>query len=747
MVRGFILHPTYYLERGRPVVHLFGVAEDGATFVIRDDRTRPFFFIRTRDVAATLRVLSFAHEATDWTDSEGEALSAIRLNAPPDAPRVRDPLQAAGFPTYEADIPFATRFLIDHELRGSVEIEGNARTGRLVDRIYVDPALRPCDWTPALRVLSLDIETDPDIQRLLSVALVGCGASEVLIFDPDGRRGEAGSGFATEADLLLATQKRIRALDPDVITGWNVIDFDLVVLEGFFRRAGVPFAIGRADLPVRIRLDSSGWGTSRAIVPGRVVLDGLGLLRDAFVRLEDYRLETAAQEILGHGKLLAASGRAEDILEWWRSDPKALAEYNRRDAELVLEILEARHLVELAVRRSQLTGMPLDRVAASIASFDFLYLVELHREKIAAPTTDPDRPQSPTAGGWVFDSTPGIFENVAVFDFKSLYPSLIRTFRLDPLRERDGILPRLLDRLFPLREEALAQGDRLRAQALKIQMNSFYGVLATPRCRFYSPETANRITGLGQTVLRWTRAAFERRGYTVLYGDTDSLFVDLDLRGDAPEAGSRAAALAEEMNREIAAWLAAEHDVQSRLVLQFEKLFRKLIFPALRGSNQGSKKRYVGLIEADGGRQLDFVGLESVRRDWTELAKRFQNELVTRVFDEEPVDGFVRAFVQEVRAGAHDELLVYRKALRKNSQEYTRTVPPHVQAARKMSRPPDRIVHYVMTDRGPEPADERTGRFDYEHYVQKQVRPVAESILSLLGKHWDSVAGDQGTLF
>jgi DNA polymerase-2 len=310
-----------------------------------------------------------------------------------------------------------------------------------------------------------------------------------------------------------------------------------------------------------------------------------------------------------------------------------------------------------------------------------------------------------------------------------------------------GILPELLDRLFPLREEALERSDALAAQAIKILMNSFYGVLGTTRCRFYSPDTANAITSLGQKMLRWTRDAFEKRGLPVLYGDTDSLFVDLGSERDDAAAEARGRALASELNGEIAGLLEREYAVTSRLELRFERVFSRLLLPALRGSTQGSKKRYVGLVRRGGEEHLHFVGLESVRRDWTDLAKRYQRELVDLVFHDRPVEEFTRTFLDRLRAGGFDDELVYRRALRKSTEEYTSTTPPHVQAATKMSRPPGRIIHYVMTIDGPEPAEEQKHAFDYEHYVEKQVRPVAESILSLIGLDWDRVTGMQGTLF
>src|SRR5262245_59323422 len=229
----------------------------------------------------------------------------------------------------------------------------------------------------------------------------------------------------------------------------------------------------------------------------------------------------------------------------WREDPEALAAYNREDARLVLEILEREGLIELAVERSLLSGMQLDRVGASIASFDLLYLPELRKRGFAAPSVNSEREGAVVYGGAVLDSVPGMFERVAVFDFKSLYPSLIRTFSLDPLAHalangdaieapggarfaREGaILPGVIERFLARRAAAKQRGDRHADQAIKIMMNALFGVLGAASCRFFDPAIANAITGFGQEILHRTRDAFEAAGVPVIYGDTDSVFVRL----------------------------------------------------------------------------------------------------------------------------------------------------------------------------------------------------------------------------
>lgn len=798
-VRGFILQPTYRIRRGRPVVHLFGVLEDGGGFLVRDGSLIPHFYIEETDAERALKLGATRQSPSDKvTLGEGRPIVRVELSKPSDTPALRDRLHEHGIRCWEADVRFARRFLIDRGLRGVVTIHGAPKTWDDVPgvrlTVFDDPELSsaasdPADeaWTPALRVLSLDIETDPRARRLLSVALHGCGASEVLLWAPE----ELGAldtppdadPFPTESELIRAFAQRVHELDPDVLTGWNVVDFDLAELARRAEALKVPLELGRVPGKLSVRRARFRGGTSDATVPGRVVLDGIELLRGSFITQEDWSLDAVARDVLGEGKTLGGKGRDKlaEILRTFREDRAAFVEYNLTDARLVTDILDKLHLIELAVERSRLTGLPPDRVSGSIAAFDFLYLSELGRRGVVAPSvgSGPDGSE-PTHGGYVLEPIPGLYENVLVFDFQSLYPSLIRTFQIDPLgyipdgrsptetgapvkrpivapnearfRRERGILTRMLDELFPRRAEAKRRGDDVAAYAIKILMNSFYGVLATPACRFYDPRIANAITGWGRELLLWSRGRIEETyGKKVLYGDTDSLFV---ASGESdPEAARK---LGEELlaglNRDLTEHIAATWEVESRLVLELDRLYLKLLLPEVRGGGgHGARKRYAGWIERQTKegekprRETVFTGLEVVRRDWTDLARRVQREIYTRLFEarpERPVDAYLHDTVAELRAGRLDDLLVYRKGLRKELSEYTSTTPPHVAAARKMSGKPGRVVSYVWTRNGPEPADERESDFEYQHYVEKQIQPVAEPVLAQLGLDFAKVIGD-----
>jgi DNA polymerase II len=783
-VRGFILQASYRVvtrAQGQrvPVIHIYGRLESGGTFLVRDDRQRPHFFIRAVDAERALALQAPEAKPTGNRTFDGAPAALIETDVPSAVPAIRDRLHAAGIETFEADLRFAIRYLIERGIKGGCEIEAAVDTGAVhmgadITAVFDNPVLRPAEVKIEPRVLSFDIETHGKNERLLAISMYGPGIDEVLIVDGSSRvMPPNATCCADEFAALQAFCERVARIDPDVLTGWNIIDFDLSVLQRIAARVRHPFALGREAGAVHIRKAQGYFGSGQANIPGRIVLDGIDLLRGAFIRMDDYSLDAVARQVLGEGKAVAGDvrDRVAEIVHNYRHALPAFALYARTDSRLAYAIVHKLNLIELAFARSQLAGMPPDRVAASIASFDFLYLSELEKLQVVAPSvrSSDSSVHDAQQGGHVLEPMAGLHRDVWVFDFKSLYPSIIRTFNIDPLsyaatpdaqedlillpggafRREPAILPGMLDALFPRREAAKKSGDAVASNAIKILMNSFYGVLGTPACRFYNPALANSITGAGREILLWSKGWFEAAGYQVLYGDTDSLFVSSHGGGagavhtDAASAGAASdlgRQLAVRLNEELSQYVRERWRVASRLELKFEKLYLRLFLPYARHSTRGASKRYAGLRHGDDA--VEFIGMEVVRRDWTALAKQVQRELFRRLFTDLAVDDYLRDVVQQVRSGALDAALVYRKNLRKGAAEYTATTPPHVAAARKSTQPPGRMVSYVMTTAGPEPLDNRQNPIDREHYVVKQVQPVAEPVLEALGLEFDQVIGD-----
>ena len=286
---GFILTPTYRIVRGIPEVHLYGVLESGEPCLIIDDRTRPHFFVRQRDTA---RIATLAPglkvEASDLRSLDGEPIGTITVGVPGDVPPLRRKLEEGGVVCLEADVRFAYRYLIDRGIRGAFEVEGAYDTKPRLGRVYRNPTMRPVHWTPALKILSIDIETSFTGEQLYSIALHTRDFDRVIIVHE--HMLEHAEPAHSEKAAIRRFLEYLHALDPDVITGWNVVDFDLAFLARVARRHGLHFAIGRNDDEFALQKDASFTRESRASVFGRQVLDGLSLMRGAFIRLVVYMM-------------------------------------------------------------------------------------------------------------------------------------------------------------------------------------------------------------------------------------------------------------------------------------------------------------------------------------------------------------------------------------------------------------------------------------------------------------------------
>ncbi len=808
MDKGFIVHAKEQTRAGQTEIHLFGRLESGETFAVVEKRWKPFFHVLAEDAASARRLAEQEGSGIEILESSRHSMDGaplVRIELPGSAAlqRFRDSLHRAGIRTYEADVKLSTQLLMDLGAHGSICIDGQRRDGRRVTRIYENPSLAACVFEPPLSVLSLDIETDARAQKVYAVSLAfwdpasGTETGEVLFNGAAGGEPEDPRvrGYPDEKQMLTELRRRIIECDPDVITGWNVVDFDLRVLTRRFSALGVPFDIGRSDEQASFldREDSDGitrWKRNKAIVPGRQVLDGLWLVRFAGMGLEDYRLETVAQSVLGRGKRIdekPGESRTAAVERLYREEPINLCLYCLEDSRLVLDILRKEGLLELALQKSLLIGTSLEQTSMSVAAFEFLYMEHLHRLGVVAPTLGVDQDSiERVAGGGIITPRAGLYENVLAFDFKSLYPSIIRTFNIDPLsrvtrgevpgaivapngaafRRQPGILPGILDRFFESRDAAKKAGNARAVYAYKIVMNSFYGVLGTPGCRFAASALAGAITSLGQHILYWTRDLVSARGREVIYGDTDSLFVRIDERGspsglELPELGAE---LARFVNQSLADHVRADYGVESRLELEFEAIYRKFFLPPMRGpgagddseedgEGRGRAKGYAGLRSSPDGAgpdTLDIVGLEAVRHDWTPLAQGLQKELLARVFRGEPegsLSELVRSLIRDLRAGRMDSRLVYRKSLRKNIDNYSKSSPPHVRAAALL--PPEErsgLIRYLWTTAGPQPESRMTSPPDYEHYIQKQVRPIVESIAPFIWLSTDNLFLEGGQL-
>ncbi|EFI59317.1 DNA polymerase II [Comamonas thiooxydans] len=659
--------------------------------------------------------------------------------------------------------------------------------GRTEHATLVNCKLVPApDFRPVLKVVSLDIETSQH-QDLYSIALDGMAERVVFMLGEPTAKPVRTPGFelihcTTRKAMIDRLNDWFARNDPDVIIGWNVIQFDLRVLQKTADECATPLLLGRERKPIAWRTHPGKQGYLFAPMPGRVVVDGIEALRAAVWSFPSFSLENVAQELLGEGKDIGDEyDKMAEIERRYQLDKPALAAYNIRDCELVLRIFEKAKLLQFAMERAHTTGLQLDQFGGSIAAFSHHYLPRMHRMGYVAPNVGDVQGKS-SPGGYVMDSKPGFYDSVVVLDYKSLYPSIIRTFLVDPVGLVEGrhasssellikgprgtlfsrekhCLPEIVTTLWQARDEAKRARNEPLSQALKLVMNSFAGVLGASECRFFNPDLISAITLRGHEMVKLTRDLVEERGYEVIYGDTDSIFIWLK----RPHSTEEAYAVAAKLARDINAWwiqtLQQEQGLKSFLEIEFDTYYKKFFMPTIRGSDVGSKKRYAGLsVDAAGNESMIYRGLEMARSDWTPLARQFQEGLLSRVFQGAPYREFVIEYAHSTLAGKKDDLLIYRKRLRHRLDAYVANVPPQVRAARIADEYNDRVerprqyqnggwIQYVMTRNGPEPLEIRRSRIDYEHYLAKQIKPIADSILIPLGEDFVTLTSSQQELF
>jgi len=700
---------------------------------------------------------------------------------------LQQPLLDNNIAIFEADIKVSDRYLMERFIYGTVKIEGEIH--KQGDFWYCqNPKLSASKRNCKLSTVSLDIECSPE-QSLYSVGLTVNDAHKNCVI----MVGQALPcdtvniiWVEDELNLLIALQNWFREFDPDVIIGWAVGNFDMRLLAERAKLHHFKLCLGRDNRPLHWLSHREAVDQGTLMLNGRVVLDGIDQLKNSSWHFESYSLEFVSQALFSEGKLITEENskfvdKGLEIKDQYENHPLKLAEYNLQDCLLVERIFEHAHLIEYSIQRAQLTGLALDRRGASVAAFTNLYLPLLHRSGYIAPSIgDIEAQHSP--GGFVMDSKPGLYDWVLVLDFKSLYPSIIRTFKIDPMGMVEGLkepesqslegfrgarfsrdkhhLPTILDKLTLAREQAKKDNNQPFSHAIKIIMNSMYGVLGSAGCRFHDTRLASSITLRGHQIMKQTGAFIEQLGFEVIYGDTDSTFVWLKECDSLQSADEKGNMLADKINTYWQQKIKDEFDLPSLLEIEYETCFSQFFMPTLRGSDSGSKKRYAGLKTTEQSSEIIFKGLESVRSDWTELAREFQQTLFEKVFNKQSVTQFIIDTASQLKAGLLDEKLIYHKRLRRPLDAYVKNIPPQVRAARladaqnrKLNRPlryqrRGRIA-YIITYNGPEPVEYLQSSIDYQHYIDKQLKPIADAILPFLevGSDFESLVSEQMPLF
>ena len=813
-LKGFLIS-RQWRESSKGLQLIYWLTTDEGPLLVEQNSQEGIFFVEhpyLEKASKLIKHLYHRSRALDLKSFSQNLVTGFYFHSQKNLRTAAKRLKDHNIQALEADVRTVDRYLMERFITCSMHVTYSdssslplSSTAQPKQKKITNARLKSAEYLPNFRIVSFDIETNYLNNTLLSIAVFSEDIEKIFIVSDCSSANCL--NFQNEKLLLKAFMQWLQNYDPDLLIGWNCINFDLRFLHNACLRLGLKFNIGRNSQALEWRTSFNRSADNRnaehyfVLVPGRAVLDGIDTLKSATFSFESYALDFVAYQMLGKGKLITKThNKAEEIIRLYHEDKPAFIKYNLEDCRLVWEIFKKAKLIEFATERARLTGLPLDKIGGSVAAFENQYLPRLHRQGYVAPNlpTNPQGVGSP--GGYVMNSKPGFYDNVLVLDFKSLYPSIIRSFMIDPyglaegdritanrpeikdnlddnrlskgfngayFKKDNSILPTLIENLWHARDRAKHDQNQALSQAIKIIMNSFYGVMGTPGCRFFDARLPSSITLRGHQIMLRTQELIEENGYEVIYGDTDSIFVWLNRDVTIQDAAKIGKKLASDITTWWQQHLAEQYTLSSALELEYETHFTRFLMPTIRGSDLGSKKRYAGLICQKDFKitapnptqyELVFKGLEVVRTDWTPLAREFQKNLYQRIFLNQPFEAYILETINRLKSGHFDEQLVYRKRLRRTLNDYTRNIPPHVQAARKADN--ESIarglkpqysnggwIKYFYTLEGPEPKEYLNSQLDYERYIERQIDPIVDGIVTFLGTSFLKITSKQIKLF
>ncbi|RQG90108.1 DNA polymerase elongation subunit [Natrarchaeobius halalkaliphilus] len=701
-----------YGDDERPIMHVFGRTTDGELEHVRVVGFRPYFYAPTETLERPPeeeydRLTGSAQSDEDGDPYEsirGERLTKVFGQTPRDVGQVRD-----DFEHYEADILFPNRFLIDKDVRSGIRVpERRADDDSLVVP-HVEVEATDVDAEP--RVLTFDIEvedrrgfpedgeepivclTSHDSYRdeyvmWLYEAPVGDGEipAEIDAYEPiEGDIDHEIRSFDEEEAMLEAFIEYVRETDGDVLTGWNFEDFDAPYLLDRLEELQDPNHDYDLSIDRLSRVDEvwrSNWGGPD--IKGRVVFDLLyGYQRMVFSELDSYRLDAVGEAELGVGK----ERYAGDIGDLWEGDPTQLLEYNLRDVELCVELDRQQEIIPFWDEVRSFVGCKLEDAPTPGDAVDMYVLHEAHG-RFALPSKGQQEAGEEYEGGAVFEPITGVKENVTVLDLKSLYPMCMTTVNASPetkvdpdeydgetyvaptepdpihfRKEPDGVMREMITELLAEREEKKGlrneyepgsaeyeQYDRQQG-AVKVIMNSLYGVSGWEQFRLYDKEAASAITATGREVIEFTEVAAQELDYDVTYGDTDSVMLELGSSISKDDAIEQSFEIEKHINGRYDDFAREDLNAGShRFQIEFEKLYRRFF-------QAGKKKRYAGHITWKEGKDVDtvdIVGFEYQRSDIAPITKEVQHRVIEMIVKEGDVEGakeYVNGVIEDVLAG------------------------------------------------------------------------------------------------
>jgi len=795
-IRFYPTDMNYRIMDDKPVMMLFGRAADDTQICVIDDSFEPYFWVVLKDRES---INEFRKKAEQLKIESNEGISEVKKTEthkkkflgkdieavkvftkyPGDVPVIKDILREweTVEKAYETDIPFARRYLIDKRLTPMTLVEAE---GSFVNMQFKVPVFKADkikqfsdDSLQNPRVLAFDIETYnpagkislPEKNPIIMIGLYGENFRKVLTW----KRFETDEDYIEFTDSELTMIERFVKLteeySPDILAGYFSDNFDLPYLKTRAEKYKITLNLGLDNSALTMK---KGKKTS-AKFNGIIHLDLYKFIKRIVSRsleTDSYTLNSVAEELLGEKKDEVDLDQLSVVWDNKPNEIEKFCKYNVQDALLAYKL--CRKILPNIEELVKIVGIPL----YDISRMSFSQLVEWYVLK-QIPQFNEIAPNNPGynelvkrkgqtyQGAFVFEPKAGLYKDIVVFDFRSLYPSIIVSHNISPstlnceccegdsefaptdkkqywyCKKKRGFIPLLIEDLITRRmriKEIMKEGRNklleARSESLKVLANSFYGYLGFPAARWYCIECADSITAWGRHYIHKVIDSAHEEGFKVIYSDTDSIF--LTLEGKQQEDASR---FVERINAAL----------PGMMEMGYEGFYPSGIFVSAKIGPFGAKKKYALM---DSEKNIIIKGFETVRRNWSFIAKEVQKkviEIVLKEGDSLKAFDYVMNIIKELKENKipAKDVVIFTQ-IQKETGDYD-SVGPHVAAARRMKERgelvvPGTIIKYIIVkgngvirDKARLPDEVKNNEYDSEYYINNQIIPSVERIFEVLG--------------
>ena len=555
--------------------------------------------------------------------------------------------------------------------------------------------------------------------------------------------------FNSEKQLLGTFLNFIQNTNPDMLLAWNGDDFDFPYIINRIR------SINKLDVRKLSRLGvvvcKKGTRGFNTIVKGRILSD----LMPEYKNISQNKRESYSLEYISQYELNAGKDQFDGTLyQLYRKDLDKFVDYNIRDVELLKLLDEKLFITDFFDAVMRLAHCSFNDVFHITKIHDALFLVKTKNKKVVLPSKIRHIKDKVPEGAFVHDASKGLFNDIAVGDLKSLYPSCMITFNISPetilekptvdcinidnkfffknVTEQKGIVCEIEEDLLQLRttvknkmmkldrESQEFKGLNIYQSAIKVVANGLFGAMGNVGFRLFKLKILECILYISRRVIKHSIKMLEDAGIKVIYSDTDSIFFEV-----GNKTIEQCNDIINEITKSYDKFVKQFNVTDHKLVMEFEKVYKRILFT-------GVKKRYAGLIYWKDGKPVDeinIMGYENRRSDCPQVVRDFQKQLFEKILrgsEKKDILNFIAQFKQKFYS--LKEQLGIPKGINKKIEDYGNVI--HVRSAR------------VANER--HNAKFRSGDKIKYIYIKKQPKQFTnfENVIGFRDKLWDDYVID-----